>query len=99
MERNYGEFENTPKTSFDYNEFWNYSLNKKYEKAESCKVFFDRVIKFLDELKEKYKGKNVLIVTHAGVTKVLKCYFDGFLKDEEIGPYLPSNAEILVYNL
>ena len=98
-ERNYGEYEKTPKMAFDYNEFWNYSLDVKYQKAESCKEFFDRVIDFLEYLKKDYEGKNVLIITHAGVTKVLKCYFDGFLKDEEIASYLPSNAEVLTYDL
>ncbi len=45
-ERNYGKFEKTPKSSFDYNEFWNYSLNKKYEGGGRglpgffCKSFF-----------------------------------------------------------
>lgn len=39
IERNYGEFENREKKSFDYNEFWSYSLNKEYKKAEKCKDF------------------------------------------------------------
>ncbi len=97
-ERNYGEFEKTPKSSFDYNLFWNHFVNKKYLKAECCQDFFKRVISLFEEIKKKCKDKNVLIVTHAGITKVAKCYFDGWLKDEEIGPYLPNNAEILIYN-
>ena len=97
-ERNYGEFEKTPKNSFDYNLFWNYSANMKYIKAESCQDFFNRVISFFDEIKKNYQNKNILIVTHAGITKVAKCYFDGWLKDDEIGQYLPNNAEVLKYN-
>ena len=98
-ERNYGEFEKMPKSSFDYNLFWNYSANIKYRKAESCQDFFKRVISLFEEIKVKYKDKNILIVTHAGITKVAKCYFDGWLKDDDIGKYLPNNAEILNYNL
>ena len=98
-ERNYGEFEKTKKSSFDYNLFWNYSENIKYTKAEQCQDFFKRVIEFFDEIKKNYKDKNILIVTHAGITKVAKCYFDGWLEDNEIGQYLPNNAEILKYNL
>ena len=97
-ERNYGEFEKSPKNSFDYNQFWNYSANLKYIKAESCQDFFKRVITLFEEIKQKFKDKNILIVTHAGITKVAKCYFDGWLKDCEIGPYLPENAEILKYS-
>lgn len=96
LERNYGEFEKTLKSSFDYDEFWNYTLNKKYKKAESAQEFFDRVVDFIQMIKQKYADKNVLVVTHAGVTKVFKWYFDG-LKDEEIGPYLPDNCAVSQY--
>lgn len=61
--------------------------------------FFDRVIEFLEFIKSNYKNKNILLVTHAGVTKVCKCYFEGFLKDEEISAYLPNNAEALKYEI
>lgn len=93
-ERNYGEFEKQLKSSFNYNEFWNLGLDKKYKEAESCKEFFDRVINFLEDITKHHA--QILIVTHAGITKVCKYYFEG-LKDEEIGPYLPNNAEVLTY--
>ena len=91
LERNYGEFEKTPKSSFDYN-----SANKNYKKAECAKDFFNRVVDFIKMLENEYLGKNVLVVTHAGVTKVFKWYFEG-IKDEEIGPYLPNNCDVLTY--
>ena len=34
----------------------------------------------------------VFALSHGG-----KDFFDGWLKDDEIGPYLPNNAEILKY--
>ena len=40
-ERNYGEFEGTSKSSFDYNEFWSYQKNMKYRK---CSRFFQKNI-------------------------------------------------------
>lgn len=96
LERNYGEFEKTSKSSFDYNLFWNYSANKHYKKAESVKEFFNRVVEFIKMLENEYKDKKILVVTHAGITKVFKWYFDG-LKDEEIGLYLPNNCDVLTY--
>lgn len=96
-ERNYGEFEKTKKNSFDYNEFWEYATNKKYKLAESAVEFFDRVTNFIEMIKKDYNNKNILVVTHAGVTKVFKWYFDG-LEDNEIGPYLPNNCDVLEYS-
>lgn len=98
-ERNYGEFEGTSKSSFNYNDFWAYGKNLKYDKAENVQDFFKRIYDFLDSIKEKYYGKNILIVCHAGVVKAIECYANKMLADEEIGPFLPDNASILKYDL
>jgi len=74
-ERDFGEFEGKETSEFNFKEFWNYKANKKYEKAENIKEFFDRIYEFLDEIKETYKNKRVLIVTHGGVSISVKCYF------------------------
>ncbi len=95
-ERNYGEFEGTSKSSFDYNEFWSYQKNVKYEKAENVKEFFKRIYDFLDDITSK-EYNNILIVCHAGVEKAIECYFKGLMPDDEIGPFLPDNASVLKY--
>ena len=98
-ERSYGEFEGTSKSSFNYNEFWAYNKNKKYIKAENIQDFFSRIYEFMDELKSKLDRKNILIVCHAGVTKVIECYANKMLNDEEIGPFLPENCSVLKYKI
>lgn len=98
-ERNYGEFEGTNKASFNYNDFWAYHKNLKYNKAENVQDFFKRIYDFLDELKANYSNNNILIVCHGGVTKAIECYVNGMMKDEELGPFLPSNASVLEYEL
>lgn len=98
-ERNYGEFEGTSKSSFNYNDFWAYNKNLKYSKAENVQDFFKRIYNFLDEIKINYKEKNVLIVCHAGITKAVECYANGMMKDEDIGPYLPNNASVQEYDI
>ena len=95
-ERNYGEFEGTSKSSFDYNEFWAYQKNMKYEKAENVQDFFKRINNFLDDITSK-EYNNILIVCHAGVEKAIECYFNGLMPDNEIGPFLPDNASVLKY--
>lgn len=98
-ERNYGEFEGTNKSSFNYNDFWAYNKNIKYAKAENVQDFFKRIYNFLDELKLKYQDKNVLIICHAGVLKAIECYANGMMSDDEIGLYLPDNASVQEYDL
>ncbi len=99
IERDYGEFEGVNRNDFSYDDFWAYSKNIKYERAENIQEFFNRIYKFLDEVKNKYNNKNVLIVCHGGVTKAIKCYADGMMSDEEISEFLPSNAMVLEYEI
>lgn len=98
-ERNYGEFEGTSKSSFDYNKFWAYDENLIYEKAENIQDFFKRIYDFLDYLKTNYNDKNILVVCHGGVEKAIECYANGMMTDDEIGPYLPDNGSVLNYKL
>ena len=57
---------------------WDYNKNVDFNEMEKMKDFCKRIYEFLDEILEKYKGKNILLVTHGGVTVVIKCYFMKF---------------------
>ena len=52
-ERDFGEFEGMSTMDFDFNAFWSYKQNNKYNKAENIRVFFKRVYDFLDDIKSK----------------------------------------------
>lgn len=93
-ERDFGEFEGKETTDFNFEEFWSYKANKKYEKAENIKDFFDRIYKFLDETKERYKNKRILIVTHGGVSIPMKCYFSEIPDMDTLLPLCIGNCEI-----
>ena len=98
-ERDYGEFEGTPKSSFDYDAFWAYGKDLKYRKAENVRDFFARVYSFLDDLRAAHPEETVLVVCHAGVLKAIECYCHGMLPDNRIGPFLPANASVCEYEL
>ena len=58
-----------------------------------------RIENFLSEVEKKYNGKNILIVTHAGVSIYVKCYFEGEPKDGNYSRYKLKNCEVYTYNL
>lgn len=93
-ERDFGEFEGKRTSDFNYEEFWSYKANKGYIKAENIRDFFDRVYDFLNEVKEKYKDKRILIVTHGGVSILMKCYFSGIPDMDSLLPLCIGNCEI-----
>lgn len=76
IERDFGEFEGMQTCDFDFNGYWNYYKNEKYQKAENIQIFFERIYNFLNDIIEKYSDKNVLIVGHGGVSIPVTCFFN-----------------------
>ena len=64
---------------------------------ESLRAFRGRITSFFDELEKKYPNKNILVVTHAGVSIYIKCYFEGEPKDGNYNNYKLKNCEVLQY--
>ena len=75
IERDFGEFDGAHKDEFPYFAFWDYYLNEHYQKAENIRDFFNRVYDFLDDIKEDCQNRNILLVTHGGVSMPVDCYF------------------------
>ena len=75
-ERGFGEFEGKIGKEIQ-DEIWNseildnYNLNKQYKGVETIQDLCNRVWNLIDELKEDYTEKNILIVTHGGVTRAI----------------------------
>ena len=98
-ERNCGSLTNTKIDNFYYTEYWNYYSKVRIDNLETIPELFKRAYSFLDEIKEKYKNKNILLVTHGGVARAIYFYFNELPKDGHIEKYLPNNCEIKEYIL
>ncbi|MCI8411819.1 MAG: histidine phosphatase family protein [Clostridia bacterium] len=96
-ERDFGEFEGKRRDEFDFEGFWSYKKNFKYDKAENIREFFNRIYSTLDNIKEKYKDKNVLIVSHGGVSIPVNCYFNGIPDKENLLFLGLHNCEVVKY--
>ena len=97
--RELGEYKGkNPDVDFDFSHgFWSYKANINYEKAENIRDFFKRVYTFLDEIQQKYKDKNVLLVTHGSIAIPIYCYFNEIPKDDDLLKYVLKNCEIVGY--
>ena len=97
-ERSYGNLEGKCYKNKDiYGNHKTYSLieNTNFENIETVKDLCKRVWKALDEIKEKYSDKNILLVSHGGTSKAIKAYFDGIPKDKILKETNLKNAEII----
>lgn len=54
----------------------------RYPGGESMMDLAHRIYGFLDEITQKYAGKNVLLVCHGGVCRAIRTYFEDMTNDE-----------------
>lgn len=97
--RDHGEFTGKPRNSINFDEYWNYNKNIQYEKAECVKDLYNRVATLIEELKEEYKDKNIIIVTHSGIMRVLYYYFKGIPADGILSEITIRNCEVFEYDI
>ena len=97
--RDHGEFEGMRRDEINIYDYWNIKENKKYERAESVQDLYDRVASLLEEIKVKCKGKNVLLVTHSGICRILYYYFNGIPEDGNLLEYKSTNCSFEEYEL
>ncbi len=100
MERIGGVLTNTKIDDYYFTDYYNYYSTNILEGLESLPELFNRVHSFIDEIKEKYKGNNILLVTHGAIARVIQFYFEPIPED---GMLLnisgQKNCEIKEYNL
>ena len=65
---------------------------------ESIIDFRKRIFDFFAEITKKYKGKNILVVTHAGVGIYARCYFEGEPADGDYSGYKIKNCQVIQYD-
>ena len=81
----------------DYVGVDSFSVTKsgKSTTTELILEFEKRILNFIEEIKEKYKDKSILIVAHGGVAKVLKAYLYGKPKSNNLDEVKMGNCEII----
>ena len=101
IERGCGEVEGTTKEEWpgivdneDIDIINNYYLNWNKKDIEPIQTICKRVWNLLDEIQEKYKDKNVLLVTHGGTCRAINAYFNGIGENGHVQSAHIKNCEI-----
>ena len=100
-ERSFGIIEGHSINDYNFNEFWDYNKNIKYEDIETMHELFNRVYGFIEDIISKYMNKNILIVSHGGVGLPFYCYFNNTIPEGslfEAGLQL-KNCEVKKYEV
>ena len=97
IEQSAGIYEGKSRTNPDY------MANKrkfcyKYPGGESMMQVAQRVYNRLDDIRKNYPDKNVLVVCHGGVCRIIRTYFED-MENEQFSTYSPDNASLVEYEI
>lgn len=93
IERGNGELEGKLRAEYDGLVDFNDYEEKRFGIEELSSVR-NRIADFFDEILKDYHNENILVVTHAGVSIYIKCYFEGEPMDGDYNKYKLDNCEI-----
>lgn len=98
-ERKFGKMEGKIDKELNEYNFWDMQTNLDKFNIEKVSDFSNRVFDFIKDITKKYSDKNILVVSHAGVSIFFKLFF------EQIDPSTPllslciNNCEVLEYDV
>ena len=98
-ERDWGMNEGALISEVDRWVCWDVILNTKVQNIECIQDFMDRVSNFIEEIKIKHQDKNVLIVTHSAVSRVIHYLLGIIPEDGDLSKIDIPNLRIIEYKL
>lgn len=96
IEWDYGEFEQMPRFTEGFAENKTEFGVRMGKSGESLMQLAHRVYSALDDIIEKYSDKNVLLVSHGGVCRVIETYFHDMTRKEFSGWFM-GNCQLIEY--
>ena len=81
--------------TLDSNIWYDRTKNIIYKDSEGFKSIINRTESILNDIKNNYIDKNVLIVTHGDICKAIYLYFNP--KTQDISKFQQNNCEIVCY--
>lgn len=96
-ERNSNSMVLFPVSKIDRSIWYDKTKDIVYQDSEGFKSVIERTESILKEIKEKYKDKNVLLITHGDICKAIYLHFNPAVK--EIDKFHQDNCEIISYEM
>ena len=97
VEINAGEFEGADQTDAETMKLLWQAIMNGDKGTESFKDFMKRGCDFCDMIVKDHKDKNVLIVTHGVIARLINYYFNGKPKDYDFLPSVVKNGGLLTF--
>lgn len=96
IEEYYGTFEGVSRKNEDYLKQHD-NFVKRYPNGESYLDVCYRVYSFLNDIKKNYRDKNVLMVCHGGMSRLVRSFFEDEMENRDFLDNLVSNCDLKKY--
>ena len=91
IEQNFGKFEGTDRFNKEYQD----AKREYFVRYPDGESYFDMAARVFPLIKE-LEGKNALLVTHGGICRIIRSYFED-MGNEEFVQFAQGNCEMLMY--
>ncbi len=98
-ERDWGLNEGAFIDEVDRIDCWDVILNTKVQNIECIQDFMYRVSSFIEDIKVRFKDKNVLVVTHSAVSRVIHYMLGNIPEDGDLSKIDIPNLRIIEYDI
>ena len=97
--RDYGKMQQQPSSALNFNrwQLGEFDEESKELGIELIADFYARVSSFFDEINKKYPRKNILVVGHSCVGRVVSAYFDGIPENQDFSTLKIPNAKFVMF--
>lgn len=99
IERDWGLNEGMLVDLVDQVDCWDVILNTNVQNIERVQDLMLRVSEFLEDIKIKYKDKNVLVVTHSAVSRVIHYLLESIPEDGDLTKIDIPNLRVIEYKI
>ena len=99
VERNWGMCEGVHIEEVDTVKCWNFHINTDNNKIERVQDLLARVSEFLEDIKVKYKDKNVLVVAHSAVLRAIHYCLHRVPEDGDMSKLEIPNLRLIEYEI
>ena len=105
IERGFGEWEGKEIAPIRQDPFfaggllYNYNCPETPYGIEPMRVFCERIWGLLDELREYYPDRKILLVTHGGTIRGIHAYFTGVAEDGSVEKIMTKNCQLRQYSI
>lgn len=99
IERNYGLSEGKKPDEDFTKKYWDFKLNTDINGVETVKHLLLRVSEFIEDMRNKYPDKKILVVSHSGILRALHYVLNGIPEDGDLLKIEIPNLRIIEYDI